>query len=140
MIVSCFGHRDLVITNELKEKMQKQIELCVQEGACNFYCGGMGSVDCLFASTVKVLQKKNPELKLYLILPYPNVMLQTYEYDGFIYPPIEKTPAKYAIIKRNQWMIEQSDVIISCVKHLWGGANHAVEYARKKGKRIICLL
>jgi len=34
-------------------------------------------------------------------------------------------------------MIEQSDVVITYVTHDWGGASTTLEYAKKKGKKII---
>jgi hypothetical protein len=58
-------------------------------------------------------------------------------YDFSIYPPIETVPRKAAIIKRNEFMVDNGDVVVAYVKHGWGGAAHTLEYAPKKNKEII---
>ena len=60
-------------------------------------------------------------------------------YVSFIYPPLEKVPLKFAINKRNEWMIDQSDFVIAYVEHSFGGAYQSLKYAYRKGKRIVNL-
>ena len=60
-------------------------------------------------------------------------------YDSIVYPPLEKTPLKFAISKRNEWMIDQSDFVIAYVEHSFGGAYQSLKYAHRKGKRIVNL-
>lgn len=60
-------------------------------------------------------------------------------YDDSVYPPLENTPLRFAIVKRNQWMIDNSQLIVAYVKYSWGGATKAVTYAKKKNKQIINL-
>lgn len=60
----------------------------------------------------------------------------TKEYDGIVYPPIENTPKKVAILVRNEWIVRQSDVIIAYVGRTFGGAYKAVAYAKKRGKKL----
>ncbi len=43
-------------------------------------------------------------------------------------------------MKRNEWMINQCDILISGVINTWGGAYMTQEYARKKDKRIIYVI
>ena len=35
----------------------------------------------------------------------------------------ENVPPRYAIVRRNEWMVRESDVVISGVTHGWGGEN-----------------
>ena len=58
-------------------------------------------------------------------------------YDSSIYPPIEKVPPKFAISKRNEWMITNSDLIIAYVNHNYGGAYKTLEIAKRRKKKII---
>lgn len=58
-------------------------------------------------------------------------------FDDIIYPPIENVPYKYAIIRRNEWMIDVADFVIAYVKYSWGGAARSLEYAKRKKKNII---
>ncbi|MBR1970364.1 MAG: hypothetical protein IKA17_08400 [Clostridia bacterium] len=44
---------------------------------------------------------------------------------------------KYAIVKRNQWMIEKSDYVIVYVKQSSGNAAKFKELSEKKGKIVI---
>lgn len=54
-----------------------------------------------------------------------------------LYPPIEKVPLKFAISKRNNWMVENSDLVIAYVNHSFGGAYKTLQAAKRKKKRII---
>ena len=54
------------------------------------------------------------------------------EYDYLLYPSIENVPYRFAIAKRNEWMVEQADIIVSYTEHNWGGAFQMVKFAEKK--------
>ena len=76
-------------------------------------------------------------IELVLILPYLNRRKDISPCDSSIYPPLESVPKKLAIVRRNQWMVEQADVVVDYVLHSWGGAAMTLEYAKRKKKRII---
>jgi hypothetical protein len=57
-------------------------------------------------------------------------------YDSIIYPEIEDKPLRFAIVYRDRYIVENSDVIISFVQHKSGGAYKAVRYAEKIGKAV----
>lgn len=57
--------------------------------------------------------------------------------DTSIYPPIENTPPKFAIIKRNEWMMTNADVVIAYVGREYGGAYRSLQIAKRKKKKII---
>ena len=44
---------------------------------------------------------------------------------------------KTAIIKRNEWMVENCDLLIAYVKYSWGGARKTLDYAIRKKKPYI---
>ena len=60
-------------------------------------------------------------------------------YDDTIYPPLEDVLPRYAISKRNEWMIDQADLVIAFVAHEYGGAYKTLRYAERKKKKIIQL-
>ncbi len=60
-------------------------------------------------------------------------------YDETIYPELEKVPYRFAISKRNEWMVDNSDLVIAFVSHSWGGAATTYRYAIRKKKQIINL-
>lgn len=53
-------------------------------------------------------------------------------YDEIIYPPLEKIPKKFAILRRNEWMIDNADLVIAYIRRSWGGAAQTLKYAQKK--------
>ena len=53
-------------------------------------------------------------------------------FDDTIYPDLEKIPRRFAIVKRNEWMIKNSNFLIAYVDHSWGGASKTLEYAKRK--------
>lgn len=62
------------------------------------------------------------------------------QYDDVVFPPIEKSPLRFAISRRNQWMVEQADIVIAYVIHSFGGAATTLRYAYKKHKNIVRLI
>lgn len=50
---------------------------------------------------------------------------------------IEATPKRACIVKRNRWVIDNSDYIVSYIKYKMGGAYSAIQYAEKRKKQII---
>lgn len=55
------------------------------------------------------------------------------EYDEILYPELAP-PLRYAISKRNEWMINHSDHLIAYVRTHFGGAYNALLYADKHNK------
>ena len=83
-----------------------------------------------------------PEIELVFITPYldkncSKLEFAKYHYDGVIFPPLESVPRKFAILKRNEWVVEEADLVIAYVMYSWGGAAKSLEYAKRKKKTII---
>lgn len=58
--------------------------------------------------------------------------------DNTIYPEgLELVPKRFAIKKRNEWMIDNSNYVICHVKNNFSNAHKFREYAIKKNKKII---
>lgn len=102
----------------------------------NSILGGYGEFDSM-AAAVRDAKKLHPHIRSMLVIPYMDREYNPQYYDGSIYPPLETVPRRFAISKRNEWMIEQADVVVACVTHNWGGAATTLTYARRKKKRII---
>jgi len=89
-------------------------------------------------------KKEGRKCNLIFVSPYINdsyIKNKTLDagYDFVEYPGIEKTPPRYAILKRNYKAVDNSDVIIAYVFKTWGGAYKTLEYAYRKNKQIINL-
>lgn len=148
MVVSFLGHRFLYDFEELFEKVEKTIIENVDfDDKIVFFCGGYGDFDDLCARVCRAIKEKLKKCEIVFVTPYMSSTQQEKMkswidlglYDSIIYPPLEQVPLKFAIIKRNEWMIEQSDLIIAYVKHSFGGAYQSLKYAQRKGKRTVNL-
>ena len=58
-----------------------------------------------------------PHITALLVLAYLNREVDTSSYDSTTYPPLENVPSRYAVVKRNGWMVWESDVVISGILH-----------------------
>ena len=132
-----FGHRVCPCekSNVVWEKIE---ELIVYDGVTCFYVGCHGEFDAIVRGVLKQLKKKYPQIRYYIFLAYMPGKNNNHCGEDTILPSgIENIPKKFAISYRNQWMIEQSEYVITYVTHSFGGAAQFEAMAQKKGKRII---
>ena len=137
MIITFCGHNNVPGAEEVRKWLCRVLEQFIYEKNVVFYLGGYGEFDRLAASVVRQKQKANPTAKAILVIPYLGRRYDASGYDGTLFPPLESVPPRYAISKRNGWMVEQASVVIAYVTHDWGGAAKTLSYARSKGKRVI---
>lgn len=140
MIITFCGHRDFLGNTELKEQLVNELVIrAKQTGTLFCYSGGYGGFDRFAAYCVKEAQRQGDNIRNCLVIPYLTQSLQD-QYNGYfdevIYLPLENVPARYAIIRRNEWMVDQADLLIAYVKHGWGGAAKTFQYAKKKNVSI----
>lgn len=92
---------------------------------------------------LKSLKLNYPNINYAVVLAYlPCKKNELYyeDYSDTIYPDgLENTLPKYSISKRNRWMIDKSDYVVTYITHTWGGAAQFKELAEKKGKTVINL-
>ena len=138
MTITFCGHSNFSFANTVKEKLR---ELLLQEirknPACKFYLGGYGDFDSLCLNILKELKIQFPNIESLFITPYLDDNYSKLEtaklyYDGIIYPPLENVPRRFCISKRNEWMVNEADLVIAFVKYSWGGAAKTLEYAKRK--------
>ncbi len=137
MIVTFCGHGNIDYDIVTTEKLYKTIEELIHAGADEFLLGGYGKFDILAVETVNRLKLKYPHIKTILVTPYLERKYRTHMYDEIIYPPLENIPRKFAILKRNEWMVDHSAVIIACIRYPWGGALKTFDYAVKNKIKVI---
>lgn len=136
MKVTFCGHSEINQINDFSKWLDSILPSLIEGGATTFYLGGYGNFDYLAAEAVKRQKAIYPHIKSLLGLPYLNKQFDAADYDDAIYPLLEKTPPRYAIVKRNQWMVCACDVVISGVIYNWGGAAKTLEFAKRKEKII----
>lgn len=142
MICTFFGHREVPesIENDLQRVL---IDLIKNKDVNLFYVGNQGSFDALVRKNLKYLKSIFPNINYYVVLAYmpkESSKLNTNNFSDTIYPDgLELTPPKYAIDKRNRWMLNQSEYVVTYVKTTFGGAYKFKNLAEKKGKIVINL-
>ena len=137
MKITFCGHKDIHDRADVERWLYDVCRDLILQGAEEFYLGGYGGFDHLSAAVLRELKKTHPQIRLILVLPYLNSSMPTEGYDETVYPPLEFVPKRFAISRRNEWMVQECDMVIAYVAHGWGGAAKTLEYAQRKKKRII---
>lgn len=150
-MISCTfaGHR-VLYHSDLKEKIENSIlSLLQSDSHALFYLGGMGEFDYACVNILHIIRKKYPHYSFSIILVLPYMIQQLnlkkdyfeYAYDEIILPAeLDDLHYKAAIPKRNQWMIDHSEYLITYLFRNHGGAWNTIRYAEKKKKTIIPLI
>lgn len=141
-IVAFAGHRFIWHCNSVKEKIVPILEDLINKGYTIFYDGDYGAFDKICSHAILELKHKYPQIKLIKILAYYHHEKEKYElspcYDGSIYPDIEECYYKQIITKRNQWIVENCDILVCHIEYNFNsGAYNTVKYAKKQNKEII---
>lgn len=140
MTVTFCGHREILSgEDEIRKKLKEEVEKIILAGATEFLLGGYGKFDLMCAGVVKELKEKYPFIKSVLVKAYLNARFDSWLYDESEYPPIENSIRRFAIIKRNEYMVDKSHLVIAYVKNNTGGAAITLKYALKKNKKIVDL-
>ena len=136
-----FGHREVM--HNIKEKLKAIIEkLIAEDGVTEFFVGHQGQFDGMVYSVLKELKAKYPYIRYTVVLAYmPDEHIKEVYGEDTLFPDgMESVPKKFAISKRNDWMMRQSGFAICYVYKVTGGATKFREKSEKKGLRIIDVL
>lgn len=136
-----FGHRD--VTHDIRAKLQFIIEqLITEKQIYNFYVGHQGQFDSMVRSVLKELKVKYPHIRYTVVLAYmPDEHIKEVYGEDTLYPDgLETVPKRFAISKRNDWLIAHSCIAVCYVHKITGGAAKFREKAEKKGLQIIDVL
>lgn len=137
---SFFGHSHLYgQSEEVAQQLRQIITNLIAQGVDTFYVGNHGEFDLLSSRVSCDLKTLYPDVQVVVVLCYPNeLQYLRCQFTDFLMPPeIEAVPKRACIVKRNQWVIDSSDYIVSYIKYKMGGAYEAIQYAEKHHKKII---
>jgi len=136
-----FGHKEIYGEyNRLLPLLIEKVEQLIQDGFGVFLFGGYGQFDSMCHDGVRTLKTTHDIKTVYVqayYKPHDSDMeyLQT-KYDEIIFPEIS-VPRKFAISRRNQIMVDMSDLCIFHVTRNYGGAYQTLQYARRKGRKVL---
>ena len=141
MKVTFFGNKDT--PDSVLPTIQAVLKAFIEnENATVFYVGHNGNFDKLVQQALYTLKQQYPQIVYFVVLTHhpknsKNEVLY-FNYENTILPEeIAVCPPRFAISKRNNWMIKQSDVVVTYVKHPFGGAAKFKELALSKKKRVV---
>ena len=142
MTCTFFGHRNT--SESIAPTLWKTlVELVENHNVDLFYVGNHGHFDSIVLKALKKLKALYPHISYYIVLAYMPVEKMNYgvDFSYTIYPEgLESVPLRYAIDKRNRWMIDQSEIVVTYVVHEIGGASKFKRLAEKKNRNIIDLV
>ena len=139
-VCTFFGHRECpdLIKTKLKEVLT---DLITNHNVDMFYVGNQGRFDAIVRGVLRELKKEYPQIDYAVVLAYmPGKQTEYGDYSDTMLPEgIESVHPRYAISWRNNWMLNQSDYVVTYIAHSWGGAAQYAKRARVKHKIIIKL-
>ena len=139
MVCTFFGHRECP---ELKPYIRAVLEeLIVHHKVDTFLVGNSGQFDRQVRSVLKQLSHELPHIRYAVVLAYmPGKKTEYDDYSDTMLPEgIESVHPHYAISWRNNWMLKQSDYVVTYITHSWGGAAQFAEKANRQKKIVINL-
>ena len=133
-----FGHRDC--PDSIRPKLRSVlINLIENQQADTFYVGRQGSFDALVYATLRELAAEYPHIRYAAVLERLSGK-NTDDFTETLFPgAMENVPPRFAIDRRNNWMLQQADFVVVYVTHTWGGAAKFAGKAEKKKKIVINL-
>lgn len=132
-----FGHRDC--PEAVREQVRRAVEnLILHYGVDMFYVGNQGRFDAIVRGVLSQLAQKYPQIRYAVVLSaLPRAQ---HDFSDTMLPEgIEAIHPRYAIDWRNNWMLKQSNFVVSYITHWWGGAAKYVQKAERIGKTVIHL-
>ncbi len=143
--VGFIGHKEVEHFRQIEERLREVIgKLLDEKEFVEFYVGRNGDFDIMVASVVKSIQRDIGTYNncLILVLPYPVADYESYkEYYNEVLIPHELNSVhfKAAIEKRNEWIIDNSDLLVMHVVREEGNSAKCKKKAEKLGRKIINL-
>lgn len=113
-----FGHRDCPET--MKPKLREVlVDLITNHGVDMFYVGHQGQFDAYVHSELRRLKQDYPQINYAVVLAYMPGKKTEYDdcSDTMLPEGIESVHPHYAISWRNNWMLRQSEYVVTYITH-----------------------
>ena len=136
-----FGHSDCYELDA--QVLRSAIEELICKGVDTFYVGNQGQFDAMVFRALLALEKAYPHISVSVVLAYLPQKTGPDPYEGYtVYPEgLETVPKRFAVDRRNRWMIEAAagGYCLCFVRHPWGGAWQFAKRAKARGLTLINL-
>ena len=150
----CFtGHRPEKMElgeKEIKSLLEKAIDEAIADGYVTFITGMAMGTDIWAAEIVLERKKMNKDLHLICALPHPNFETRRSMTEKMKFNKILKNadlvkeindhyfPGCYQV--RNEWMVDRSNLVIAVFNGQKSGTKNTVDYAKRKGVKVLNVL
>ncbi len=134
MTCTFFGHRDCDerIADALKEKI---IDLIENKNVFKFYVGNNGNFDRIVQRILCELKKIYPQIVYFVVL---ESLAKGENVENGVFPEeLAGVHPKFLIDRRNNYMLKNSDYVITCVRRSYGGAAKFENKSGAQNKIII---
>lgn len=143
------GHRE-IDSDFSAEKLSQAIDECIARGCVDFYCGMAKGFDLLAGAEILKRKRAGKKVRLIACIPYPDQPKAYDEKNKALYNEILKNSdeqnllftyyTKWCMMKRNEYMVDRSDVMIAYLNADKGGTFYTVNrfLKRKKGYIFYC--
>lgn len=135
-----FGHRDCP-ASVMPKLRTVLVDLIEHHGVEQFYVGRQGNFDTMVRAVLRELAKTYPQIRYAVVLEQlPKLRGDARCFFDAIFPEgMEDVPPRFAISRRNEWMLRRADMVVTYVTHSWGGAAQYAKKAGKQGKIVLNL-
>ena len=137
MICAFFGHREVI--DDVKKAVKNRILNLIQNySEIEFYVGNSGAFGKITQGVVSDIQKQGISVSLSVVLAYANEA-PAFGYDNeTIFPwELDNVLPRFAISKRNDWILNRADIVIVYVRHRFSNSYKIMQKAIKKGLTVI---
>lgn len=135
-----FGSSD--VTADIVPKLEGVISDLIKNYDVDVFCvGDRGGFDKAVKKALWTVSAKHPHIEYYVVLAYMplgRAQDSLKEQAKTLFPQaLEYAPPRFAIDKRNRWMVEAADVVVT---YIGKGITRALRYkklAECKGKKLV---
>lgn len=136
MVCALFGHSNA--TEAIKAILKViLIDLIENKNVSKFYVGNNGAFDRMARELLKEF-KETHNIDYCVVLAYIPQKTDGDDYtDSIYFDELNSKPYRARIVERNKLMINKSDIVVTYVTHITGGAAEFKALAERKGKIVI---
>ena len=137
MVCTFFGHSECYGLDA--DILLNAIEHLINQDVDNFYVGNHGQFDGMVHGCLKQLRAVYPHIRYAVVLAYlPGEKRGLEALPDTVFPEgVEVGAPRFAIERRNRWMLDASDYCLCYINHTWGGAYKFARMAKRRGLTVI---
>ncbi len=136
-----FGHRDC--PDSVYPLLKATVaELLAEKKIARFLIGNNGRFDSLAYRAVKELAAEYPHVFYFVVLsrlPKKGEPPSFASEELLLPDNFERFPPRFAVDRRNQYLLKNADIVVGYITHPFGGAAKFIHAAAQKGKIVINL-